>query len=264
MAPNSFVFPEVTLLITHYNRSLSLERLLTVFEGLGCFFAKIIVSDDCSRGEHIGRLAHLQKRFGFGLITATANGGLGHNINKGQDAVTTPYTLYVQEDFEPTELFPSKLAEALTFLRQDPALDIVRFYAFFEPPIKEPFEKGFSKLKFNWAHPSHIKFYCYSDHPHLRRSGFLGKFGRYIEGEGVDLTEMHTALRFIHRGGQALFYDDFSSLFYHERTTAETSTRTKPSWRLSGNPLIRLLRYGYLRARWMKHSWQLLRLRWRD
>lgn len=66
----------------------------------------------------------------------------------------------------------------------------------------------------------------------------MEKFGRYIEGEGVDFTEMDTALRFIHRGGQALFYDDFSSLFYRERTTAETSTRTKPSWRLSGNPLI--------------------------
>ena len=89
MAPNSFVFPEVTLLITHYNRSLSLERLL----------------------------ANLQKRFEFELVTATTNGGLGNNINKGQDAVATPYTLYVQEDFEPTELFPSKLEDALTFLQ---------------------------------------------------------------------------------------------------------------------------------------------------
>ena len=93
-------------------------------------------------------------------------------------------------------------------------------------------------MSFNRTHSSHIKFYCYSDHPHLRRSDFLEKFVRYIESVGVDLTEMDTALRFIQRGGQALFYDDFSSLFYHERTTAETSTRTKPSWRLSGDPLI--------------------------
>jgi len=117
MAPNSFVFPEVTLLITHYNRSLSLERRLTVFGELDCSFAKIIVSDDCSRGEHVGRLANLQKRFEFELVTATTNGGLGNNINKGQDAVTTPYTLYVKEDFEPTELFPFKLEDALTFLQ---------------------------------------------------------------------------------------------------------------------------------------------------
>lgn len=147
------------------------------------------------------------------MVTATTNGGLGNNINKGHYAVTTPYSLYVQEDFEPTELSPSKLEDALTFLQQDKYLDLVRLRAFFEPPIKEPFEKGFSKIKFNWAHSSHIKFYCYSDHPHLRHSDFLEKFGRYIEGEGVDLTEMDTALRFIHRGGQALFYDDFSSFF---------------------------------------------------
>ncbi len=264
MASKSFAFPQVTLLITHYNRSLSLERLLTVFQELNCHFAKIIVSDDCSKGKHVERLAELQKRFQFELVSTPVNGGLGKNINKGQDQVSTPYTLYVQEDFEPTELFPPKLEEALAFMQQDPTLDLVRFYAFFEPPIKEPFAKGFSKLKFNWLHPSHIKFYLYSDHPHLRRSDFLEKFGRYTEGEGVDLTEMNTALRFIHRGGQALFYDQFSSLFYHERTTAETSTRTKPSWRLSSNPFIRLLRLGYLRVRWVKNSWQLLRLNWKD
>ncbi len=264
MTPKSFHFPSVTLLITHYNRSLFLESLLMAFEAFDCHFAQVIVSDDCSQGEHAARLVDLQKRFQFKLLSAETNGGLGNNINKGQDSVETPYTLYVQEDFEPKKPFPTKLVEALEFMQRDPTLDMVRFYSFFDYPIKKPFEKGFSKIGFNWTNPNHIKFYCYSDHPHLRRSDFTEKFGRYIEGQNVDVTEMGTAFRFIHRGGKALFYDEYASLFYHEKNKVETSTRTQPMWRQSGNPAIRLLRFGYLRFRWLKNSLQLLSLNWRD
>src|SRR5690554_1095320 len=93
-------FEDVTLLITHYNRSRSLERLLRAFQDLGFQFGGIVVSDDGSRPEHLERLHLLKEAFNFNLVTTPKNRGLGNNINKGQDAVTTPYTLYVQEDFE--------------------------------------------------------------------------------------------------------------------------------------------------------------------
>ncbi|MBO3273520.1 glycosyltransferase, partial [Hymenobacter defluvii] len=105
-------FPAVTLLITHYNRSKSLERLLGAFKALGVMFGDIIVSDDNSKGLHVQAIEHLQTRYSFKLITAPVNRGLGNNLNKGQDAVATPYTLYVQEDFVPTHKFLSGFEEA--------------------------------------------------------------------------------------------------------------------------------------------------------
>ena len=49
-------FPAVTLLITHYNRSNSLERLLNAFKALDVIFGDIIVSDDSSKEVHINAI----------------------------------------------------------------------------------------------------------------------------------------------------------------------------------------------------------------
>src|SRR5215217_1207972 len=105
---NEYQFDDVTLLITHYNRSQSLEQLLKSFAVLHCKFEDIVVSDDGSKPEHIDYLHTLQRQFEFRLITTPKNRGLGNNINKGQDAVQTPLTLYVQEDFTPALIFPEK------------------------------------------------------------------------------------------------------------------------------------------------------------
>ena len=78
-------FKDITLLITHYNRSNSLERLLKAFEELNCSFEDTIVSDDCSSVEHLTHLRKIQNQFPFRLITAEKNMGLGNNINKGHD-----------------------------------------------------------------------------------------------------------------------------------------------------------------------------------
>src|SRR4051812_31264401 len=106
-----YYFPEITLLVTHYNRSSSLERLLSAFRQLGCRFDGIVVSDDGSKPEHLEKLKALQPVYNYQLITTPKNGGLGNNINKGQDAVKTKYTLYVQEDFEPATISPAHLLD---------------------------------------------------------------------------------------------------------------------------------------------------------
>ncbi len=57
-----YKFPNVTLLITHYNRSGSLERLLNAFEKLNCSFENIVVSDDGSKAFHIEKNSFFKKQ----------------------------------------------------------------------------------------------------------------------------------------------------------------------------------------------------------
>ena len=245
-------FDEVTLLITHYNRSRSLERLLLAFRRLAFQFGAVVVSDDGSRPEHLERLHELQQEFDFNLVTTPHNRGLGNNINKGQDAVTTPYTLYVQEDFEPSDICSVHFRDALQFMKEDESLDIIRFYAYFRYPVMKAYGKGFSQMMYRWWSADHLKVYMYSDHPHLRRSSFLEKFGRYPEGVRPDKTEYTMAVRFIQRGGKGLCYDKFTTLFYQKNEGTEASTIGRMAWRQRKDPFTLLLRWLYLKFRWVK------------
>ena len=245
MAPNSVHFGAVSLLITHYNRSRSLRRLLEAFADLNCSFGGIVVSDDCSKPEHLTVLQALRDEFGFMLVTTPKNGGLGHNINKGQDAVQTPYTLYIQEDFVPKPAFVPELQTALGLLEQDPALDVARFYAYIPYPYMAPYQGGFSVMHLPRWGPDYTKIYMYSDHPHLRRSSFLQKFGRYAEGMNVDKTEYRMCISFLQNKGSGLFFRDFKALLSQENDAAEPSTFTREQWTRSQNPVIAAVRYVY-------------------
>lgn len=245
MMPTSYTFADVTLLVTHYNRSSSLKRLLTTFATLNCSFTEIVVSDDGSQPEHLQNLAELQTLYPFRLITSPTNRGLANNLNKGQDAVRTPYTLYVQEDFVPKPAFVPAFQDALTFMNQDATLDFIRFYAYGIYPYLQPYGKGFSEMAFSpWA-LDYDKIYCYSDHPHLRRSTFLDKFGRYTEGIKGDKAEYRMGISFVQKRGKGLFYDQFQSLFSQVNDAIEPSTMTRREWTRSSNPLIVVVRYVY-------------------
>lgn len=260
MTNKKYHFDGVSLLVTHYNRSFSLERLLTTFANLHCFFDDIIVSDDGSREEHLQKLKLLQEQFAFKLITTLSNKGLGNNINKGQDAVTTEFTLYVQEDFEPSPIFAEHFLDALDIMKNHHEIDLIRFYAYFKYPYTKAFGKGFSEMVFHIAlwYPNHLKFYCYSDHPHLRRSNFLEKFGRYPEGLKGDKTEYRMALSFIKKYGKGLLFDDFTKLFYQKNSSEEPSTMGRSSWRESRNPFILFVRFFYLQIKLLKWTLDLI------
>ncbi len=248
-------FPGVTLLITHYNRSSSLERLLKAFDAISCSFEDIVVSDDASKPEHQEAMAEMRKRFPFRLITTPQNKGLANNLNKGQEAVTTPYTLYVQEDFIPKPAFVPKLKAALGFLNDDASLDMVRFYAYYEYAHLEPFKEGFSRMIYKPWSAKYDKIYYYSDHPHLRRSTFLNKFGRYVEGIKSDKAEYMMCLAFIQNKGKGLFYDDFKGLFDQVNSDNEPSTVQRNNWRQqNNNPFIHLARTLY---RQIKYNYDL-------
>ncbi|RYE36976.1 MAG: glycosyltransferase [Sphingobacteriaceae bacterium] len=255
---NTFPFGQVALLITHYNRSLSLERLLQTFKNQRFIFGEIIVSDDGSKPEHQLRLKQLQQQFDFKLVETPQNKGLGNNINKGQDAVTKPYTLYVQEDFVPVPGCQVHLKNALQMMEDNHKLDIARFYAYFAYPYLKPYQKGFSEMVFSRWTINHLKFYYYSDHPHLRRSTFLEKFGRYPEGIKGDLTEYRMAISFIKNKGKGLFYNQFTTLFEQCNSSAEPSTMQRSNWRQSQNLLMLAVRAAYLKYKLLKGHLDLL------
>jgi len=238
-------FNTTTLLVTHYNRSASLERLLKAFADQDIIFVDIVVSDDGSKPEHLERLKSMQNTYPFRLITTPVNKGLGNNINKGQDAVNTPYTLYVQEDFDPFPGYKKHLQDALSIADERGDIDMIRFYAYFKYPYLKPYRDGFSEMIFKLWYPGYRKFHCYSDHPHLRRSTFFDKFGRYAEGIKGDRTEFLMAVSFLKNKGKAMFYEDFKGLFDQINSNDEPSTMKRSDLRQSPNVVIAFVRSIY-------------------
>ena len=256
-------FDRVTLLITHYNRSKSLEHLLKRCAEEELSFEEVVISDDGSKPEHLNYIQQLQTEYGFRLITTPVNKGLGNNINKGQDAVKTSYTLYVQEDFEPTAAFASNFGNAIKLMDAED-WDIIRFYTFpWAPfPYLKPYKYNYALMLFKptlW-HLNHLKFRLYSDHPHLRRSNFLEKFGRYLEGQRGDPTEYNMCMQFILKGGKALMFKG-PDLFLHEHGSIEPNTMVRSKWKLSNSLFIRLLRSVYLKGKVFKSTLKLNKLK---
>ncbi len=247
------VFDNVTLLITNYNRSLSLENLLKTFQRIDCRFAAIIVTDDGSQPVHLDRIRKLQQTLPFELLTSPKNEGAGYNMNKGQRAVKTPYTLFVEDDFEPSSQFPVILREALDQLQNRFDLDIVRFYAYFRYPYLKPYSANFSEMVLPALATDYRKVHYYSDHPHLRRSSFLDKFGLFDETTPPDQTEYRMCISFLQHKGKGLFYNDYNNLFSHNNSL-EGSTIQRSEWRKSTGPVLNFFRSIY---RQIKHNYDL-------
>lgn len=244
-----YEFNEVSLLITHYNRSSSLRRLLQSFKDLNCSFGEIVVSDDGSDPESIQSLEESRRLFNFKLVTTTTNKGLGHNLNKGQDAVSRPLTLYVQEDFVATEAFPMNFTNALEIFRSE-EFDLVRFYSYLKFPYLKEYKLGYSEMCLSTWQMDYTKIYAYSDHPHLRRSTFLKKFGRYEEGIKGDKTEYRMCVSFIKNKGRGLFFNDYQKMFSQINSESEPSTMKRSSWTETKSPLVGLIRYLYRQVKY--------------
>ncbi|HVZ25022.1 MAG TPA: hypothetical protein VG842_03160, partial [Sediminibacterium sp.] len=88
-------------------------------------------------------------------------------------------------------------------------------------------------------------FYYYSDHPHVRRSNFLQKFGRYTEGVKGDVTEYRMMMSFLQKKGKAIYYDRFQELFFQKNSAAEPSTMKRNALRESDHFFIHLARECY-------------------
>ncbi len=238
-------YASVSLLITHYNRSKSLARLLDSIKQTGINFAEIVVSDDRSKPEHLNYLNALKEQYGFSLLTAPINRGLANNLNKGQLHIKTPYTLYVQEDFVPLAGFKQAFDDALDLMEEDLSIDIARFYAYGNYPYMKPYKRNFLSMHYKPWYTDTNKIYQYSDHPHLRRSTFLNKFGLYVEGIKSDKTEYRMCISFIKKEGKGIFYRDYKALFSQENSSDEPSTVKREAWRQSNNFFISVVRKLY-------------------
>lgn len=261
MSKQAHYFNDVTLLVTHYNRSKSLERLLKSFEDLNCKFEEIVISDDGSKQEHLDYINGLQSIYDFRLVTTPKNKGLGNNINKGQKSIKTEYTLYIQEDFIAKDVFPEHFIDGLNIMKAEKKWDMVSFYAYEYYPYSKPYKLGFAEKLFTYAPwcTNNIKFYLYSDHPHLRRSSFLEKFGAYVEGINADQTEMQMSFSFIKNKGKALFYEDHYGLLTQDNPETEGSTATfRKEWKNKENPLFRPARWLYAKLKFIKLNARLL------
>jgi len=254
-------FKDVTLLITHYNRSTSLERLLKAFKDLNCTFEDIVVSDDGSKKLHLEHIESLHSKYDFRLITTPVNKGLGNNINKGQESVNTPYTLYIQEDFTPKPVFPEHFMDALNIMREDKKWDMITLYSYTPYPYLKPYKLGFSEKVFHGApwYTNNLKFYLYGDHPHLRKSSFLKDFGNYEEGLNVDQSEMEMSFNFIRKNGQCLFYNDHYGLLTQENSENEPSTASyRKSWKTKDTLAINAAKWLYSKFKFIKLNYRLV------
>lgn len=245
------LYSDITLLVTHYNRSKSLDKLLKKVRELDLNFAEIIVSDDGSKTEHLQYLDYLATEYGVTVVKTPVNKGLGNNINKGHDHVKTDLVLYIQEDFVPNSLFVDKLKVAHAFMLNDSELDFVRFYAYYKFPNLKPVSDGFSEMTFShlkfWQ--GYRKFYLYSDHPHLHRKSFLERFGRYDEGIKPDRTEYNMMMKVLAQNPKAYFYEDHYTLLTQENSHEEPST-IKRNFLRNNNSIFAILArsiYRYLR-----------------
>lgn len=245
------MFDKTTLLITHYNRSASLAKLLGTLKDQQIFFRQIVVSDDASLPEHQEAIQKLQTLYQFTYVPADKNGGLGKNINKGVQAVTSEYLLYIQEDFYPTDQFLDRLIDAHQILENEIDIDIVRFFSYFKMPFQRTFNEHFSHLDLHFFAPSNKQFHIYSDHPHLRRNSYIKKFGIYPTGLRPDKTEYRMIMKFLQRKGKAIIINDHQSLL-KLNNDEEGSTYSTNFWRESNLFIVIWLRniYRFLKYRY--------------
>lgn len=101
-------------------------------------------------------------------------------------------------------------------------------------------------MQFNAANVlgTYKKFYMYSDHPHLRRSTFIKKFGKYPEGVNVEKAEYGMMMSFLKHKGKGLFFENYQALFDQMNSAEEPSTFER-NWRRRDNLLIKMVRHVY-------------------
>ncbi|MCH5685121.1 hypothetical protein LWM68_13215 [Niabella sp. W65] len=77
-------FPDITLLVTHYNRSASLQNMLQSFRVRQLSFGGIVVSDDGSQPLHFDKLQELQKSSGLHLFRPLKTAALVKTLIRGK------------------------------------------------------------------------------------------------------------------------------------------------------------------------------------
>lgn len=188
MTPNN---PEISFLITHYNRPDDLLKCINAIKNLGIKSSEIVVSDDGSEAETINKINTYNIDT---LIISKENKGLAANINKGIAACKGKYILYCQEDFMLSTELNNVLPECIELLENNRA-DMVRFTSNFSFNFLVKLSDAISLIpKFSFKNFTQ-NYYQYSDHPFITKKSFFDRFGYYLENTSGRYGETEYGIR---------------------------------------------------------------------
>jgi len=189
--------PMVSVVFIGYKRPDLLEKTVLSFLEV-CDYPRarmeLILSDDGSPAEMVERM----KQLPFDKhVLSDRNYGLGHNSNKGLKAATGDYIFHLQDDWlcrGPGDF----LRKGILVLEEYSDVGMVRFHDYWDPSICE--ERHTSTGETIYLHRNKLvsgpQEYGYSDRPHLKRRSFHERFGYYIDGANVSVTEVDFCRRF--------------------------------------------------------------------
>lgn len=183
---------EVSILITHYNRSKALIDCIESFKALNLEINfEFIVCDDCSTEE---QLTEIRKIKDITLIESEYNRGLGANINKGLPYCSGEFILYCQEDFMITSGFVNVIEEIAVVLRQN-KVDMVRLKANYRFPKLISISKNISQIPKFAVQNFLVNAFQYSDNPFVIKKDFFEKNGFYLEDVKGNYCELEYSIR---------------------------------------------------------------------
>src|SRR5690554_2792997 len=156
--------PELSILITHYNRPDSLKKCIAALRSIDFPFKyEIVVSDDCSKLENLQRI----QSFSIDkLITSEFNSGLANNINRGIKNCSGKYLMYVQEDHLAKKELEEHIEECISILEED-RLDMIRLKANFRFKYLRLISEHFAEIPRLHIRNFYLNFFTYSDHPFI-------------------------------------------------------------------------------------------------
>ncbi len=182
----------LSILITHYNRPMALNKCLNVIQSLEWNIPyEIVVSDDGSKKEFISQIDEqkIDK-----LLLSDKNNGLTANLNKGIKACEGSYLLYCQEDAVLSPELTILLHEILEILDRK-KLDMVRLRANYRFAKLISVSENIARIpKFSIKNFT-VNMFQYSDNPFITTIQFFEKYGYYLENTSGPYGETEYAIR---------------------------------------------------------------------
>lgn len=218
-----------SILICHYDRVDVLEDCIRRLQERFGDRYPIVVADD---GSPLPVREQIATWPGVRLITGD-HVGLGASCNRGLRAIDTTYVLQTQDDFL---LQPDASGDMIDLgiraLTEHPELDLIRYNVPSRLRHGEHLEvTGAPDLEVLsrslWRNPT-MAPNLYSDRPHLKRRSFTDRFGWYLEGRPMGVTELEYAYRAYRSGVRVGVFDRFRTIFDHGSDDRSWS-RAEPS-----------------------------------
>lgn len=173
------------------------------------------------------------------VVTTPRRYGLGGNMNAGIRHAIGSHHFILQDDFVCKFDITAAIQSAEKFLAENPDVGMVRFGSpydairfFPEAYGDDPREKRTEGMILENRGPYVVatakdpEAWIYSDNPHIRRKGFAGKYGYYIEGFKTFDTEIQFRDKYNKLGGKTAWLKAFETKPPFDHIGHDLSTRT--------------------------------------